>query len=99
MSAPPSRVRLFKWVEDGEITAEQMLRVTATCGQLSTVRLICSRFALNVNGQDPSGETALLRACRAGQYDIACWLLESMKADPTISTKLRITPLHWIHTS
>jgi Ankyrin repeats (many copies) len=88
---------LFKRVEDSELTPEAIFRMAATWGQLSTLRVISSRFKLDINGQDGNGETALLRACRAGHYDIAFWLLKTMKADPTISTKLGITPLHWIH--
>jgi hypothetical protein len=88
---------LFKQVEERQLTPEGIFRMTATWGQLSTVRLIYSRFKLDINGQNWNGETALLRACRAGHYDIACWLLKTVKADPTIATKLGVTPLHWIH--
>lgn len=50
---------------------------------------------INVNGVNDWNETALLMACRAGHTAVAQLLLDA-GADPAISSKEEVTPLHFL---
>lgn len=67
------------------------LPAAAAAGALATVqRLLELGFA--VDTQDDQGASALLRACGAGQREVAACLLEAA-ADPTLAAHSGVTPL------
>lgn len=93
----PDDAALFKTIADGK-PAEDIFRLAATWGRLGTAQAVLARYpSLNIQATDMNGETALLRACRGGHYDLAFWLLKTLKASAAQKTQLAVTPLHWIH--
>ncbi|PVF98802.1 ankyrin [Serendipita vermifera] len=80
----------------GVFTPEYLLRIAASWGSVDTLESITSTYKVNINEQDFYGETALLRACRAGHPDVVRWLITMGKAKANLSTTKNINPLHWI---
>jgi ankyrin repeat protein len=81
---------------DGWITPEYLLRMAAGWGVLEAIISIFCDHELDINSQDLNGETALLKAARAGHVEIVEWLIHTAGARADISTKTGVTPLHWI---
>ncbi|KAI9839769.1 MAG: hypothetical protein M1837_002008 [Sclerophora amabilis] len=82
--------------QEGEITADHLFRIAAAWGCLESVQTITTHYKVNFNSQDQYGETALLKACRAGHNKLVHWLVRSGKARASIASKKGITPLHWL---
>jgi len=72
------------------------LHCAAMADELEAVRALVDRTGADVNALNVLQETPLLQACRAGHFDVACFLL-SRGADPTIySTSHGESCLHFL---
>jgi ankyrin repeat protein len=81
---------------DGVVDKDYVLRIAAGWGSLADVKLLVWRFRANVNTTDHNGETALLKACRAGHYHVVEWLVKEAGALASIASRNGVTPLHWL---
>ncbi|OCK88964.1 ankyrin [Cenococcum geophilum 1.58] len=61
------------------------LHCAAMAGELETVRALVDMTGADVNAVNALLESPLLQACRAGHFDVVCFLL-SHGADPTIQS-------------
>jgi ankyrin repeat protein len=84
-------------IQIARATPEYLFRVASCWGCLDAMKALVSNHRADVNAQDSYGETALLKACRAGHSDIVRWLVQEAGAKASISTRKRITPLHWLN--
>lgn len=72
------------------------LHWAAMADELDAARALVDKAGADVNSLNLLHETPLLQACRAGHFDVACFLL-SRGADPTISSTPRgETCLHFL---
>jgi ankyrin repeat protein len=62
-------------------------------GKKQTVEILLNQSHLDVNAKDQEGRTALYHACAYGQTEIVKLLLEN-KADPNVTGRNLVTPLH-----
>jgi hypothetical protein len=94
----PSYARTAQGVQmKGHITPEYLLRIAAGWGCLDAVKALRQQYTADINAQDSFGETALLKACRAGNTEVVKWLTQTGKAKANIGTRKGITPLHWLN--
>lgn len=80
----------------GVIDAGYLLRIAAGWGALKDVQLLVTEYGADVNARDWNGETALLKACRAGHQDVVEWLVTKGGALADIGSNKNVTPLHWL---
>ncbi|EWG35871.1 serine/threonine protein kinase [Fusarium verticillioides 7600] len=74
---------------------DRILHVAASCGQTEAIGALLNHFpSLEVNQLNGQGETPLLCACRAGQYDTVLWLA-SNGATASVARNGE-SPLHWL---
>lgn len=81
----------------GVIDASYLMRIAAGWGSLEAVQLLVKSAGAKVNSQDHHGETALLKACRAGHVVLVEWLVNKGRASAQIGSKKNVTPLHWLN--
>jgi ankyrin repeat protein len=72
---------LLQVVADGVRTPDTTFRQVASWGQL------------DVDAKDANGETALLRACRSGNFEFVVWLLKAAKPNAACKTVLQACQL------
>lgn len=82
---------------DGIIDADYLLRVAAGWGALKDIQVLVAEYGASVNTRDWHGETALLKACRAGHLDVVRWLVNEAGALANVGSKKNVTPLHWLN--
>ncbi|KAH7139580.1 hypothetical protein B0J11DRAFT_501722 [Dendryphion nanum] len=80
----------------GIIDAGYLLRMAAGWGALKDAQLLVTGYGADVNDRDWNGETALLKACRAGHQDVVEWLVTKGGALADIGSNKNVTPLHWL---
>lgn len=92
-----AEAQLLRYIATGSLTPDGMFRMLVTWGLFESAKNLYAKGCINANSVDPFGETALLRTFRAGHFELAKWLLTTARADPRVASKLKITPLHWLH--
>ena len=75
---------------------DTVLHFTAMCGRWKPFESLILEFKMNINLQNPLGETALLCACRSGHGGIVILCLQKLQADASIAAKNGETPTHWL---
>ncbi|KAL8687743.1 MAG: hypothetical protein Q9218_006175 [Villophora microphyllina] len=76
---------------------DTVLHFTAMCGRPKPFKAMILDYKMDVNLQNPLGETPLLTACRSGQGEVVIWCLKKFEADSSIAASNGETPLHWLH--
>lgn len=80
----------------GLIDADFLLRIAAGWGALEDVQLLVREYGATSNSRDVHGETALLKACRAGHLRVVRYLIIEAGAMANIGSSKNVTPLHWL---
>jgi ankyrin repeat protein len=80
----------------GLIDVDFLLRIAAGWGSLEDVQLLVREHGATVNSRDVHGETALLKASRAGHLRIVRYLIMEAGAMANIGSLKNVTPLHWL---
>ncbi|KAK0752746.1 hypothetical protein B0T18DRAFT_384931 [Schizothecium vesticola] len=81
-------------VADGVRTPDLTSRQVASWGQLDAPKAILARYPdMDVDAKDANGETALLRACRSGNFEFVVWLLKAAKPNAACKTVLQVCQL------
>lgn len=75
---------------------DTVLHFTAMCGRWKPFKPLILEFKMNINLQNPLGETDLLCACGAGHDGIVILCLQKLQADVSIAAKNGETPMHWL---
>lgn len=75
---------------------DSLLHFTAMCGCWKPFKVLILDYKMNINLQNPLGETPLLCACRSGQGCIVIYCLKNFKADSSLAAKNGETPMHWL---
>lgn len=75
---------------------DTVLHFTAMCGRWKPFKSLVLDYKMNINLQNPSGETALLCACRSGQGGIVILCLQKLQADASVAARNGETPMHWL---
>ena len=75
---------------------DSVLHFVASCGRLTPFKALMSNHRMEINLQNPLGETPLLSACRAGQGGIVIFCLQIYKANASIAAHNGETALHWL---
>jgi len=75
---------------------DTVLHFTTMCGRWKPFKSLILEFKMNINLQNPLGETALLCACRSGHGGIVILCLQKLQADASIAAKNGETPMHWL---
>lgn len=89
--------RRREYVGDVWLNEEKLglLHLAAVCGNLEAIEVLLTDLGADINQVTESGETAVLRACRAGCHEsIACLL--KFNPDLNIADSEHSTPLHWL---
>ena len=86
---PPSDIIVNK-------RGDTVLHFVAMCGRIKPFKILMQEYKMNINIQNPLGETPLLSALRAGQGGIVIQCLQMYKADASIAAHNGETPLHWL---
>ncbi|KAL8661569.1 MAG: hypothetical protein Q9202_005455 [Teloschistes flavicans] len=76
---------------------DTVLHFTAMCGRWKPFKALILDHNMDVNLQNPLGETPLLAACRSGHGGIVILCLQKYGADSSIAANNGETPLHWLH--
>lgn len=79
------------------IDADFLLQTAAGWGSLADVQLLVREYGATTNSRDVHGETALLKACRAGHVHIVRYLIMEAGAMANIGSSKNVTPLHWLN--
>ncbi|KAL8901345.1 MAG: hypothetical protein Q9207_005240 [Kuettlingeria erythrocarpa] len=75
---------------------DSILHFVAMCGMWREFKSLILDHKMDVNLQNPLGETPLLSACRAGHGGIVALSLKTFNADASIAAHNGETPLHWL---
>ncbi|KAI4175679.1 MAG: hypothetical protein LQ346_008036 [Caloplaca aetnensis] len=75
---------------------DSILHFVAMCGMWRELKSLILDHKMDVNLQNPLGETPLLSACRAGHGGIVALCLKTFNADASIAAHNGETPLHWL---
>lgn len=75
---------------------DTVLHFTAMCGRWKPFKSLVLEYEMNINLQNPLGETALLCACRSGQAGIVILCLQKLQADASVAARNGETPMHWL---
>ncbi|KAI4196716.1 MAG: hypothetical protein LQ350_006362 [Teloschistes chrysophthalmus] len=76
---------------------DTVLHFTAMCGLWKSFKALILDYKMDVNLQNPLGETPLLAACRSGRGGVVIFCLQDFAADASIAANNGETPLHWLH--
>ncbi|KAI4095983.1 MAG: hypothetical protein L6R37_007013 [Teloschistes peruensis] len=76
---------------------DTVLHFTTMCGRWRPFKALILDHKMDIDLQNPLGETPLLAACQAGQSGIVIWCLKTFGADSSIAASNGETPLHWLH--
>ena len=71
-----------------------LLHIAALCGQVTTVRLLITKYNWPIDCKNENEQTPLHLACSSGHLDVIRVLVTEYKADSNISDKQNDTPLH-----
>lgn len=74
---------------------DNIVHCVASCGSTHCLRSLIRRFPEAIDSSNQIGETPLLFACRAGNYENTMFLLEQ-KARTAPGTPTGETPMHWL---
>jgi len=74
---------------------DRILHMAASCGRLLAIQILVDEYSVDVNQRNDQGETPLLCACRAGQVEVAHFLM-SREADASAATPHNESALHWL---
>ena len=75
---------------------DTVLHFTAMCGRWKPFKALVSSGKMDINLQNPLGETALLCSCRSGHGGIVILCLQQYKADASIAAHNGETAMHWL---
>lgn len=75
---------------------DSILHFVAMCGMWRELKSLIVDHKMDINLQNPLGETPLLSACRAGHGGIVALCLKTFNADASIAAHNGETPLHWL---
>lgn len=75
---------------------DTLLHFTAMCGRWKPFQALVVNHKMNINLQNPLGETALLCSCRSGLGGIVIKCLKQYNADASIAAQNGETPMHWL---
>ena len=75
---------------------DTVLHFVAMCGRWKPFKTLILDYKMDINLQNPLGETPLLCACRSGHGGIVIYCLRNFEADAAIAAKNGETPVHWL---
>ena len=75
---------------------DSILHFAAMCGRLDLLMALVEIYKVDVNIQNPLGETPTLIACRSGHGRIVSQCLNKYSADASLAANNGETPLHWL---
>lgn len=75
---------------------DSVLHFVAMCGRWQPFKSLVLDHKMDINQQNPLGETPLLCACRAGQGATTIYSLQIFHADASLAARNGETPLHWL---
>ena len=75
---------------------DSVLHFVAMCGRWKPFKALVLDYKMNIDLQNPLGETPLLSASRAGQGGIIIYCLKQFNANASLAAKNGETPLHWL---
>ncbi|KAL8792124.1 MAG: hypothetical protein Q9195_005299 [Heterodermia aff. obscurata] len=75
---------------------DSVLHFVAMCGRYKPFKALILDYKMNIDLQNPLGETALLCASRSGHGGIMILCLQQYKANASLAAKNGETPLHWL---
>lgn len=79
-----------------DLCGNKLIHIAAMFGKIDVVHYLVEERGVSINSRNDAGETALYKACLAGQFH-AVKALVSMSADASITSQpFQISCLHWL---
>ena len=75
---------------------DSVLHFAAMCGRWKPFKALILDYKMDINLQNPHGETPLLSASRAGHGGIIILCLQKFNANASLAAMNGETPLHWL---